>query len=425
MRSVILSLVALVVVDSSQRCTNPQGENGDKVTEGCLQRICKEGVWRTSLANNICCYERTAYTINTTISSSISEDGCVRAAIDCVEETPGIAKTMLSMENFCKNYATKEQVEEIKNLLVDQIEGAGTGCHGEIEGGKYEAEKEDDEGILISGGYVAYTSVEVYSPGYHCELPSLPDKMFSHTSDEGTLCGGGATCITFSSGKWVTSHAFTLAAKKYGHTSWNNKEEGKIILMGGWGSDTTTEIITEEEKDGVPGFPMKYETRYACAIPDQTTVIITGGERTPSTVSRYGTGGHIEDLPSLNQGRDSHGCGAYTDDSGEQVLLVVGGQDQSRTYISSTELLRRSSSAWVTVNNLPRKISDMRVARLGGSLYMTGGYEYDEEEEVGVGTDNICKWTGQEWLEVGKMKIARGAHAVSTIKLGEIKDFCT
>jgi len=398
------------------------------VTEGCLQRICKAGVWRTSLANNICCYERTAYTINTTISSSMSEDGCVRAAIDCVEETPGIAKTILRMENFCKNYATKDQVEEIKNLLVNQIAGAGPGCQGDIEGGKDKAEKEDDEGILISSGDDTMTRVELYSPSYHCELPSLPDHMVSHTSDEGTLCGGiitGTTCITFSSGKWVTSHA--LAEERVGHTSWNNKEEGKIILMGGWGSDTTTEIITEEEKDGVPGFPMKYKTVYACAIPDQTTVIITGGVFTQRTVSRYGSEGHIEDLPSLNQGRAEHGCGAYTDDSGEQVLLVVGGLYQSETYISSTELFPRSSSAWVTVNNLPRKISAMRVARLGGSLYVTGGFGEGEEnpQDTMEITDNIYKWTGQEWLQVGKMKKVRSSHAVSTIKLGEIKDFCT
>jgi len=145
MRSKILLLVSLLVVDSSQRCTNPQGENGDKETEGCLQRICKAGVWRTSLANTICCYERTAYTMNTTISSRMSEDGCVKAAIDCVEETPGIAKTILRVENFCKNYATKEQMEEIKKILVSQIEGKGPGCQGEIEGYEDEAEKEEEE----------------------------------------------------------------------------------------------------------------------------------------------------------------------------------------------------------------------------------------------------------------------------------------
>ena len=115
------------------------------MTEGCLQRICKAGVWRTSLANNLCCYERTAYNINTTISSSMSEDGCVRADIDCVEETPGTAKAVLNMENFCVEYATEEQVEEIKNILVNQIEGSGAGCHGEREGNKDKKEEEKKE----------------------------------------------------------------------------------------------------------------------------------------------------------------------------------------------------------------------------------------------------------------------------------------
>ena len=106
-----------------------------------------------------------------------------------------------------------------------------------------------------------WATVEVYSPHHHCVLPSLPGEMVGHTSDEGALlCGGWFymnTCLTFSSGKWVSSHAFT--EKRYRHTSWNNKEEGKIILMGGY-SARTTEIITEEENDGVPGFPMKYDT---------------------------------------------------------------------------------------------------------------------------------------------------------------------
>ena len=121
-------------------------------------------------------------------------------------------------------------------------------------------------GILISGGKGTETSVEVYSPGvnYHCLLPPLPDKRGGHTSDGMTLCGGyktERTCITFSSGKWVTSHALT--EKRVGHTSWYNKEEGKIILMGGGssGSARTTEIITEGENDGVPGFTLKYDLR--------------------------------------------------------------------------------------------------------------------------------------------------------------------
>ena len=131
-------------------------------------------------------------------------------------------------------------------------------------------------GILISGGantrggddtnHDTMISVEVYRPGtnYHCELPSLPVMRFGHTSDGMTLCGaddGIATCIRFSSGKWVLSHALT--EERWYHTSWYIKEEGKIILMGGHDSGRTTETIREGEKDapGVPGFALKYNTR--------------------------------------------------------------------------------------------------------------------------------------------------------------------
>ena len=74
-------------------------------------------------------------------------------------------------------------------------------------------------GILISGGWDVEKSVEVYSPSYHCVLPSLSGKMVYHTSNEGTMCGGyytKTTCINFSSGKWVTSHA--LAEERSWHT---------------------------------------------------------------------------------------------------------------------------------------------------------------------------------------------------------------
>ena len=50
-------------------------------------------------------------------------------------------------------------------------------------------------------------------------------------------------------------------------------------------------------------------------------MIITGGMYTLRTVSRYGTDGYMEDLPSLNQGRYGHGCGVYIDDSGEKVIV--------------------------------------------------------------------------------------------------------
>ena len=108
--------------------------------------------------------------------------------------------------------------------------------------------------------------MEVYSPGsgYHCVLPPLPDGRVGHTMDGLTLCGGQSmttnpNCISFSSGKWVTSHS--LSEWRVGHTSWNIKEEGKIILMGGgkYGA-RNAETITEGENRGVFRFKLKYKT---------------------------------------------------------------------------------------------------------------------------------------------------------------------
>merc|ERR1712055_337674 len=136
---ILLVLVYVIVVDCVERCSHPQAEDGHQISEGCLLRTCKAGVWRTSLAGNLCCYERTAYTINTTISSSMSKDGCVKADIDCVEEIPGQAKMILSMKNYCDGFATQEQMEEIKELLVRQRD-AEAGCQGgDEEGEKKEA----------------------------------------------------------------------------------------------------------------------------------------------------------------------------------------------------------------------------------------------------------------------------------------------
>ena len=92
--------------------TLPQAEEGHQVIEGCLLRTCEANGWRTSLVSNICCYERKPYTMNTTISSIMSEDGCAKASLDCVKESPGNAKMVLNVENYCKDYASNEQLEE-------------------------------------------------------------------------------------------------------------------------------------------------------------------------------------------------------------------------------------------------------------------------------------------------------------------------
>ena len=60
--------------------------------------------------------------------------------------------------------------------------------------------------------------------------------------------------------------------------------------------------------------------RRACSIPLGDHVVITGGADTLTTVSKYNDDGWESDMPSLNQGRSSHGCTSFTS-GGEQVTL--------------------------------------------------------------------------------------------------------
>ena len=120
-------------------------------------------------------------------------------------------------------------------------------------------------GILISGGQYSSDSVEVFNPstGDSCVLPSLPDERNGHTMNNMTICGGyysTSTCITFTSGVWVTSHV--LVQDRYAHSSWGTKD-GDIMILGGGNqaTDTTTETITPGDYDSQPGFTLHTWTR--------------------------------------------------------------------------------------------------------------------------------------------------------------------
>ena len=54
---------------------------------------------------------------------------------------------------------------------------------------------------------------------------------------------------------------------------------------------------------------------------DSASVLITGGGlKAPSTqVARYDAEGFVGDLPSLQVGRKSHGCGSFLREGGIQV----------------------------------------------------------------------------------------------------------
>jgi len=55
---------------------------------------------------------------------------------------------------------------------------------------------------------------------------------------------------------------------------------------------------------------------------------------------------------------------------------------------------------------------------LDGVLYITGG----RPDNYADPRNEIFTWTGEDWVEVGKMKMPRHHHAVSIIEMDE--EFC-
>ena len=137
--------------------------------------------------------------------------------------------------------------------------------------------------VLITGGYGAAQSAEIYHPDRDsvCVLPDLPDGRYHHTQDGSLLCGGMFTprsCL-------------------------------------GWNPDTGAWDLETWLTSSHYGL--------ACSIPDPDTdtAVVTGGRGTLTTVSVYGKEGWIEDFSSgLKTGRFGHGCSSFLSKDNERVI---------------------------------------------------------------------------------------------------------
>ena len=122
-----------------------------------------------------------------------------------------------------------------------------------------------------------------------------------------------------------------------------------------------------------------------------------------------------------------------------QVFLVAGGYDKSRNALSSTELLVEDSDAWTMSTPLPRAVDGLRGATLGNIVYLTGGSYYccimysviiicitGGYDKNGNDRSEILAWSEErkEWEEVGKMKVGRYGHAITTISVKEVAAIC-
>ena len=123
----------------------------------------------------------------------------------------------------------------------------------------------------------ALRSVEALSPdGTNlCSMPDLPDGRKVHSQDGLTVCGdgfdvfsvdsdNGNNCVNLTDGQWTQSH--TLLHGRRSHSSWA-LGDGRVVLMGGWYSRNTTEIISPGSSTTTEGFTLKYDTWYNCQTP--------------------------------------------------------------------------------------------------------------------------------------------------------------
>ena len=115
----------------------------------------------------------------------------------------------------------------------------------------------------MTGGDDTYTSSEVlFTNGSSiCELPLMSKPKSFHTQSGLTACGGDASdiwsCIKFEDGSWTTL-TDNLVEKRGDHSSWVNPD-GDILLIGGGGSLTTTEIVYQDGTS-IRSFDLKYNT---------------------------------------------------------------------------------------------------------------------------------------------------------------------
>ena len=109
-----------------------------------------------------------------------------------------------------------------------------------------------------------WTSAELISTNGSsiCELPPMSQSKYGHTQSGLTACGDGGSgdrrCIKFEAGSWTTL-TDNLVELRTRHSSWINPD-GDILLIGGSGSLTTTEIVNQNGTS-IRSFDLKYDTR--------------------------------------------------------------------------------------------------------------------------------------------------------------------
>jgi len=286
----------------------------------------------------------------------MSEDGCAKAAIDCVEETPGNAKMVLSVKNYCEDYATKDQLEEIKGMML---------CQEKIVESK--DEKEAMSKVLLIGpggnGKSEVLSLPDLTP-LDCNIPVFPSGRYygyvgRSTSDGVLMCGG----YTYNTDNDITSSCYLLTSSGYqdmpGLIHKRKYAASVVTPLGLWvtgGADgdqilDTTEIWSNNQSRPHVKLPERLSNHCLTSL-NETHVLLTGGE-TESGISSaafiYNEEEGFTRIEDMKTRRSDHGCSVIND----STVIVAGGQTYDHSFLSSTEYLDLISLTWSTGPELP------------------------------------------------------------------------
>lgn len=295
--------------------------------------------------------------------------------------------------------------------------------------------KTKKQGILITGGDGDdRTSVELFSLKTlsSCTLPSLPSEAYGHSQYQNLVCGvglGRKECWTLKDGNWITSHY--LSHDRLGSSLWP-VDDGHILLGGTGGTENivfysllrandrnsesaqTTQttasdsavLLSSHSEDVRQMFTLKYKTNEACVIPDEDSVVVTGGYYSRNKVTRYYRNGTSTSLPDLQDGRNGHACGHYVDSNNKKVFLVTGGHYSSNGYYyrSSTEELTHKAEGWRFVEEIYKYVGGIRAVSIDNTIIISGDY----------GIQLFNRFT-KKWVTIGKMKKKRNQHGMSVI----------
>jgi len=100
----------------AKRCRNPKGPAGSVRVDGCLQKTCSKGKWKTEMRSDVCCYNQKDYPTNSEITKLVGEDNCTTTTISCTDNAMFHFK-----KGYCETPASKQQVVELEKK-IDNIE---------------------------------------------------------------------------------------------------------------------------------------------------------------------------------------------------------------------------------------------------------------------------------------------------------------